>query len=285
MLGRIGRSAVLVLLGASFPLLADEPEASIFPDKNLEAVVRKSVFEKRYTDQPIVAKDVEKISTIKAPKAGIKSLQGLEHCRELRELVLSGNEIEDLTPLAGLKYLQSVDVSSNKITSLEPLRELKMLQYLNVGFNQISDLAPLAGHETIWALYLESNKITDLAVLESLPRLVALYLDDNQVSDISVLAKLPKLERIGLTRNRVTDVAPLATSIYWKFLFLEENQIADLSPLIEMCKKDLADRKRFAPFVRVYLEGNPLSDAGKAQLDELKQMGIRLRSTKVKEEQ
>ena len=258
-------------------------EASIFPDKALEAVVRKSVFEKRNNDQPILAKDVEKISTIKAPKASIKSLAGLEHCRELRELNLSGNEIEDLAPLAGLKYLQSLDLSQNRIKTIEPLRELKMLQYLNLGGNELTDLAPLAGHETIWALYLEKNKIQDIAILGELPRLVALYLDDNQVKDIAVLAKLPKLERIGLTRNGVTDLSPLSASIYWKYLFLEENQITALGPLVEMIKKDLAEKKRFAPFVRVYLEGNPLSDEGKAQLEELKKLGVRLRSTKVPE--
>jgi Leucine-rich repeat (LRR) protein len=264
--------------------IAHGQETSIFPDKALEAIVRKSVFEKRNTDQPILAKDVEKISTIKAPKAGIKSIAGLEHCRELRELNLADNQIEDIAPLSGLKYLQSLDVSNNKVASLEALKPLQMLQYLNMAGNQIADLSPLAGHATIWALYLEKNKIADIAVVADLPKLVALYLDDNQVKDISVLAKLTKLERIGLTRNQVTDISPLAASIYWKFLFLEENQIADLAPLVDMCKKDLADRKRFAPFVRVYLEGNPLSDAGKAQLEELKGLGIRLRSTKVKEE-
>lgn len=257
-------------------------ETSIFPDKALEAVVRRSVFEKRNTDQPIVAKDVEKISTIKAPSAGIKSIAGLEHCRELRELNLSGNQIEDISPLSGLKYLQSVDVSNNKVASIEALKPLTMLQYVNLGGNQIADLAPLAGHQTIWALYLEKNKITDIGVVADLPKLVALYLDDNQVKDISVLAKLPKLERIGLTRNQITDISPLSASIYWKYLFLEENQIADLAPLVEMLKKDLAERKRFAPFVRVYLEGNPLSDAGKTQLEELKGLGIRLESTKKK---
>lgn len=100
------------------------------------------------------------------------------------------------------------------------------------------------------------------------------------MKDISVLATLPKLERIGLTRNGVTDISPLSASIYWKYLFLEDNQIASLGPLVEMIKKDLADRKRFAPFVRVYIEGNPLSDEGKTQLEELKKLGIRLQTTK-----
>ena len=32
----------------------------------------------------------------------------------------------------------------------------------------------------------------------------------------------------------------------------------------------------FAPYVQVYLKGNPLSDAGKKQLEELKQLKVRV---------
>jgi hypothetical protein len=106
----MGRCAAVVLTLLVVTTSLSAQEMSIFPDKALEAAVRKSVFEKRNNDQPILAKDVEKISTIKAPKAGIKNLAGLEHCRELRELNLSNNEIEEIAPLAPLKYLQSLDL-------------------------------------------------------------------------------------------------------------------------------------------------------------------------------
>ena len=274
------RAALCLLLPA---VLAAAQDQSIFPDKALEAVVRKSVFEKRNTNDPILAKDVERISTIKGSKAGIRNIEGLQHCRELRELNLSENEIEDVSPLAGLKYLQSLDLAKNKISSIEPLRDHKMLQFIELSHNQVSDLSPLENHETVVNLYLENNKVSDISVVATLPRLVSLYLDDNPVRDVSPLAKLKWLERVGLNRCQVEDVAPLTASIYWKYIFLEDNKIADLAPLVEMCKRDLADRKRFAPFVRIYLNGNPLSEQGRAQLEELKALGIRLRSMKDKD--
>ena len=44
-----------------------------------------------------------------------------------------------------------------------------------------------------------------------------------------------------------------------------------------MAKKDNEGEKRFAPFWRIYLSGNPLSDAAKgAQVDELKKIGARV---------
>ena len=48
-----------------------------------------------------------------------------------------------------------------------------------------------------------------------------------------------------------------------RFLFLGNNKVADLSVLVAMAKKDSEGEKRFAPFWRIYLAGNPLSDAAK----------------------
>jgi hypothetical protein len=43
--------------------------------------------------------------------------------------------------------------------------------------------------------------------------------------------------------------------------------------LVEMAKKDAAGEKRFAPFCKIYLQENPLSDAAKgAQAEELKKL-------------
>ena len=51
-----------------------------------------------------------------------------------------------------------------------------------------------------------------------------------------------------------------------------------LKTLVEMAKKDLAGEKRFAPYWNVYIGGNPLSDAGKAQLEELAKLGVRVKN-------
>ena len=58
----------------------EAPQIPIFPDKNLEAVVRKSVYAKRNTDEPITEEDVLNISTVKGRGKGIRDLTGLEKC-------------------------------------------------------------------------------------------------------------------------------------------------------------------------------------------------------------
>jgi len=52
--------------------------------------------------------------------------------------------------------------------------------------------------------------------------------------------------------------------------------LTDLSVLQEMAKKDLAGERRFAPYWKLYLAGNPLSDTGKTQAQELAKQGVRV---------
>ena len=89
---------VCAALAVSLLSVAAERAAAegVFPDKNLEAVVRQYVFEKRNNEEPIVEDDVVNISTIVGKGKGIKDLTGLEKCRSLALLDLEGNEIERL---------------------------------------------------------------------------------------------------------------------------------------------------------------------------------------------
>ncbi len=54
-------------------------------------------------------------------------------------------------------------------------------------------------------------------------------------------------------------------------------KVTDLTPLVKSCEADAAGPKRFAPYLRLYLGGNPLSDAAKKdQIAALKKIGVRV---------
>ena len=60
-------------------------------------------------------------------------------------------------------------------------------------------------------------------------------------------------------------------------LFLQDNKIKDVKVLVNMAKKDDKGDQRFAPFWRIWLGGNPLSDkATSKQLEKLKKLGARI---------
>ena len=149
-----------LLLGSALPVAADD----LFPDKNLEAVVRQQVFEKRNKPDPLVEADVVNISGIKWEKSlklggKIINLQGLEKCKSLASIELPNQEIVDLAPLKELKQLQSVILNNNKIQSVAPLADLTGIQLLWIQDNQIADVAPLAKIAAMGSLDLSNNQI------------------------------------------------------------------------------------------------------------------------------
>src|SRR6266850_4000027 len=88
-------AAALVVSVAGGKAAADE----LFPDKNLEAVVRQYVFEKRNKPDPLVEADVVNISVIEGKGKKIASLQGLDKCKNLALLNLENNDISDIEPI------------------------------------------------------------------------------------------------------------------------------------------------------------------------------------------
>src|SRR3954453_22670237 len=76
--------------------------ASPLPDKNLEAAVRAVLHEEKaeLTDEKL-----RNVYVLEADKKGIKDLTGLDKCKNLALLKLTGNQIADLKPLKDLTNL------------------------------------------------------------------------------------------------------------------------------------------------------------------------------------
>ena len=267
--------AATLLAGLS--IFADMAQAGeLFPDKRLDAAVRKYVFEKKNNEEPLTEEDVRDISSIVAKGKKIQNLAGLEKCTSLALLDLANNEISDVAPIKELKKLQSVNLSKNKIKDLASLSGLTGIQYLHLAGNEISDLAPIGKLEKLTALYLSGNKIEDIKPLGGLKKLWSLYLNGNQIDDIKPIADLKNLSSLDLRDNGVSDLSPLSGLTEFKYLMLDRNKIEDIEVLVAMAKKDKEGDTRFAPFWRIYLTGNPLSDAAKGdQAKAIKEIGGR----------
>lgn len=248
------------------------------PDKALEAVVRTQIFEKKDKTDELTEDDLKKVYVLKEGSGkGIKDLTGLEKCVNLLELNLSKNEISDVSPLKDIKNLQSLDLSKNKIADVSPLGNITALQFLELSDNQIVSVEPLGKLNKLSSLYIAGNKIADPAPLAALTKLWSLDLARNQISDIKGLTNVGILSLLKLSDNQISDLAPLGKPLSVRQLLLERNKIADLAPLVAAAKADAEGEKRFAPFLRLYLTGNPLSEAAKTQqIEALKAAGAKI---------
>jgi len=64
--------------------------------------------------------------------------------RELTELDLANNSVQDLSALENCGSLTILDISTNQVVDLQPVGNLLNLQRLYFGRNQIRDLTPIA---------------------------------------------------------------------------------------------------------------------------------------------
>ncbi|MBT3637696.1 MAG: hypothetical protein HN531_12205 [Opitutae bacterium] len=93
-------------------------------------------------------------------------------------------EIEDLTPLCGLKNLKALNISS---------------------LHKVTDLSPLAGVKNLTSLRLSGYSLTDYSPLCGLPKLKEIFLPFCQLTDPAPLTKLKNLKRLALLRSNLSD--------------------------------------------------------------------------------
>ena len=91
---------LIIFLNCSSP----EPVEIQIPDANLATAVREAL--RLDPSESIWQKKLRKLKTLKVLRSNIKKLTGLEEATGLTTLDLSQNQIEDVTPLAGLTYLK-----------------------------------------------------------------------------------------------------------------------------------------------------------------------------------
>jgi uncharacterized protein (TIGR03067 family) len=255
--------------------VAAKPAPPPFPDKNLEAAVRA------FLHDPSGELTEEKLNNVNSTLEGknIRDLTGLEKCKNLAAIRFNDGQIANLTPIRDLTNLQFLDLAGNQISDISPLKGLAKLQYLELSRNQIAKVDSLSGLTALTSLYLSHNQVADLTPLAGLTKLSSLSLDHNQVRDLSPLTKVTRISTLVLSDNQIEDITPLAKQTELSMLLLERNQIKDLAPLVAACKADAEGQKRFAPYLRLHLTGNPLSDVAKSQqLTALKGFGVRIQS-------
>lgn len=96
---------------------------------------------------------------IELAECGLDSLDGVEYCKYISRLDLTGNELTDISELAGLKQLEELYLANNQIGYIDALFGLKNLRVLDLSGNQIDDISPLLNLENLEYLNLVGNSI------------------------------------------------------------------------------------------------------------------------------
>ncbi|CAM9174513.1 unnamed protein product [Ascophyllum nodosum] len=105
--------------------------------------------------------DLEVVQWLELPNIGIRCIENLGGCTNIRALTLTGNQIRKICGLDDLLSLERLDLSSNYITRIENLEHLTNLQSLDLKGNQITN-------------------VDDVKTLSSLPNMRRLFLQGYQ---------------------------------------------------------------------------------------------------------
>jgi len=161
----------------------------------------------------------------------VADLAPLATLRKLRVLVLDDTtKVIDLSPLSKCTALVEADLSGARAKDLSPLSALS-LEVLTLPQNTVADLSPLAEITTLRSLSGYVKLVRDLSPIAKLP-LTHLDLTHLDRTQLDVIAKLTKLEHLGIRWRTVTaDLAPLANLTSLTSLQLNNTPILDLAPL------------------------------------------------------
>ncbi len=228
------------------------------PDAKFKALLNKAIDRSRAEDQAITkaelaglteldinqfnellpAHDLRGTADFKfAISRGIKSIEGIQYAVNLERLLLSENEIADLTPLSQLQKLTFLELDRNRIVDVAPLANLTNLEHLKLYNNWIEDISPLAPlvnlkyldvHYNVHVAGDETNPIVsdglkDISVVSNFKELDTLDISANMIENIDVILDLPKLETFDASGNRIADFSKVADYLSNKFIaFLNE---------------------------------------------------------------
>ena len=155
-------------------------EALQIPDANLLRALQENIKDVLIPERMAYITELEWNENEEDANFALKSIQdlsGLELCRNLRILLLDGNEVENLAPLMPLKNLEEVWMVGNPIQNIEPLRNKPKLKVLVLNAcTQLQDVSPLAQLPELTRLSLAHTKVTDITPLVALPHLLDLNL-------------------------------------------------------------------------------------------------------------
>ena len=219
----------------------------------VKVLVNKSLENNNYSWQEIVDTDkcfaVEKTLSNKEslffePDDSITNLAPLATLKNLKELNLERQMIDDLNPLAALGKLEKLNLSRNLISDTTPLGSLKELRELDLSYNLTYFLAPLSSLTKLEQLNIERASVSNVEALNPLIGLKKLKLGSNRINDIQPLSSLYNLEKLDLSGNVLRDISSLASLDGIIELKVENNYIP---PEAQICpvEKAIACRDLF----------------------------------------
>lgn len=165
-----------------------------------------------------------------------KDIVNLKYMKNLSEIIISDNNLTDLSVLSGLTQLEKLTFHNNKVRDLSFVKNMTKLKVIGAEYNGIKNISALSKLTKLEEIWLRGNNITNISYLKNCVKVTRLSLSENYISDISALSGMKKLKELHLGSCGIKSIKPLKSCTKLETVLLYDNSITDLTPLAG-CKK------------------------------------------------
>ncbi|MDD4493759.1 MAG: hypothetical protein PHV32_05345 [Eubacteriales bacterium] len=93
----------------------------------------------------------------KLVKGEVEDISDFSQLKRLKNLVFTGNALNDISPLYKLRHLEILDISCNPIKNLDGIDNAEALKTLNIAYTDVIDLTPLMNCPSLESVYVSCN--------------------------------------------------------------------------------------------------------------------------------
>ena len=159
-------------------------------------------------------------------------------CKELEKyninsekIELKNKNLEEINCILKYRNVKELDLRWNRINDLKPLEKLEKIEILKINFNQIEDITPLLNLKNLKELWIHNNNVKDIRGISKLYKLNHLDISFNPLKyGIEEIGKLKSLKRLEV-REVPKEIVDYIYENYSKFTMLDkifiENRIAE----------------------------------------------------------
>lgn len=160
---------------------------------------------------------------------GIRSIEGLQYFENIHGLLLEGNQLTDIAPLAQFSSLTALSLSRNNITDINMLSSHTGLTELYLNNNSIENTNVLYSLRNLTHLNLNNNEIKHLDNLELMGNMVELSVMNNEITGSLIsLSSMNKLEELYIHGNNITSLDEVSSLENLTILWAGDNKIKQL---------------------------------------------------------
>lgn len=188
----------------------------------------------------LIEEPLGEVKEFKLIEKGIKHVDDISCCVNLRKLDLSKNLLKDKAQLTGIQHCESLTwlkLAFNEIESIDFLERLHNLLILNLSHNQLTRLtSQIAKCTQLKVLILNHNNFISVENLGTLTELNTLILSHNKISTPPRVHNLRCLTKLQLSHNLLREFPSIQMLENLKELSLNSNRITSIPAEIQYCR-------------------------------------------------